>query len=60
LLQLAFQIATQTKKRKPDRAKTVRPAVANMKNGFLHEATLKQSIFKNNVYIDELIFSMLR
>ena len=31
-----------------------------LKNGFLHEATLKQSIFKNNVYIDELIFSMLR
>jgi ribosomal-protein-alanine N-acetyltransferase len=30
------------------------------KCGFLHEATLKESIFKNNIYFDEHIYSVLK
>jgi len=31
-----------------------------IKSGFLHEATLRKSIFKNEVYHDELIYSIVR
>jgi len=31
-----------------------------IKSGFLHEATLKKAIFKNNQYHDEFIYSIVR
>lgn len=31
-----------------------------LKNGFVHEGTLRKSVFKNGVFHDELIFSVLR
>lgn len=30
------------------------------KSGFTHEATLKKSIYKNGIYLDELIYSVVK